>query len=177
MKLVRFSIALILAGIAVCGVTAIKPASAQVPVLGGPAEVVVGDFIPTETNARHFGGSNQLSLEARYALPSPPLVPLKTMLSAGVEEGGANGGHSTIVPLTVAEYLGSGGLNPLHFKSLYAGVGVGAYLIDETGHTSAGRFGGFAAVGYNTPIAVFVEAKYQIVEYGDGVTLSVGAHF
>lgn len=177
MKKSTLSISLIVAGLAFCALLTTRPASAQLPVIGGPAAISVGDFLPSDYAPRHNGGASQFSIEARYALPGIPLTGLRTIGEVGLEDGNRDGNHSTIVPLTIGEYLGGNGKSPLSMKNVYGGVGAGVYFVNENGLSSAARIGGYAALGYNTPIALFVEAKYQVAEHADGTTLSVGLRF
>ena len=169
--------AVLTAFISLAALCAGRPASAQLPLLGGPTAITAGVFVPTDSRPTHAGGGQQLSLEARYALPGVPFTGLKTVVSVGLEDGSQGGGHSTIIPFTIGEYAGSGGVNPLKFKDAYIGAGLGPYLENESGISTTTRIGGFVAVGYNTPIALFVEGKYQFVQDGSGFTASVGLRF
>ena len=161
---------------AIIACAAAHKASAQLPFLGGPSAIDAGIFLPTSGAAKTKGGSTQLSLDARFALPSVPLTPTRTVLGVGVETGAHDGMHSTVVPVTIAEYVGNGNLSPLKPSVPYFGIGIGPYFENQSGLSVSTKLGGFAAVGYNFSL-VFLEAKYQLVTNADGFTVNLGMRF
>ena len=155
-----------------------RPAAAQIPFVGLPSAISAGGFFPSSDRARDNGGDVQSNVEARYTLPvSVPLVASRTLLSIGVESAAKDDTHSTIVPVTVGEYFGANGKSPLASRNFYFGAGAGAYILNENGISTTARIGGYGALGYNLTEAVFLEAKYQLVQDGDGLSLQAGLRF
>ena len=150
---------------------AVGSASAQTP-LGPPSGIGAGVFLPNTDWAKK-GGDSQLALDLRYNFMGIPLTDTRTVLDLGYEGGSHSGSHSTIVPLTIGEYFGSG--SPTSGMP-YIGAGVGAYYIDQSAASVTTRFGGYVAAGY-TLSALFAEAKYQFLDKGNGTTLEVGLMF
>lgn len=146
-----------------------RSASAQT-FLGPPSGISAGVFIPSDGKAKQ-GGNTQFNADLRYSFTGIPMVNSRTLVDLGYE-GGSDNGHSTIVPLTIGEYFGSGKVG----SSPYIGGGIGGYYMDQSGESATGRFGGYVAAGWRWT-ALFVEAKYQIVHQGDGLLLNVGVQF
>lgn len=157
---------------------AARPASAQaLPLVGSPTGLYVGGFFPSG-DAQKRGGSSQLAAELRYAFPvSVPLTPTRTVISLGAEFGSKHGNHNTIVPVTIAEYVGLNGHSPYSALTPYAGAGVGAYFLNQSGISTKTQIGGFGALGYNLALGFFIEAKYQFVQHGNGALVGVGFRF
>ena len=156
---------------------AAKQACAQVPGAGLPSGIGISAYVPTSSEAVRTGGALQSAAELRYGLPSVPLTPTRTVLSIGAEWGSRNGNHSLIVPLTVAEYVGLNGKSPSSNGTPYAGIGLGYYLMQQSGYGNRAEAGGFGTLGYNFPFGLFVEGKYQEVSRGNGFMLSLGLRF
>ena len=153
------------------------------PVLGSPTGLSAGAFFPT-SGAAKAGGSTQLDIEFRYAIPLPNPTPLLPVVGLGVETGSRSGNRSTVVPLTAGLLVGLNGLSPNAGGSIFAGGGVGVYFLNHhrsgSGLNQLGtstRFGGYGELGYNLTGLVFVDAKYQIVDRANGVSASVGLRF
>jgi hypothetical protein len=159
----------------------LKPAAAApgptLPVLGGPNSIIGGVFLPSG-DAKRNGGSAQIDVDFRYGLPLPNLIaPTRTVFSLGVETGAHDGNHSTIIPLTVSQVFSLNGGSPFAPGAFYAGVGIGGYLENESGISSSVRVGGIVNAGYNFTDSIFLDAKYQLVEHGNGAVVAVGLRF
>lgn len=151
-------------------------ASAQsLPLVGPPNGIAVGVFNPSSSSAKAAGNS-QFTAELRYGLPGVPLTPTRTVLSAGYEGGSKNGVSSTIIPLTIGEYTGSGNANPFGAGQLYFGAGTGAYIVNQTGKSNKVSFGGFVGAGYNISL-LFAEARYQFAPNANGFLFNLGLRF
>jgi hypothetical protein len=151
-----------------------------IPGLGGPTSISVGAFWPTSDDAKDAGGSTQFDANLRYHIPvkdNPLTVPARTFLNVGVQAGSKDGNHSTIVPITVGEEIGLDNRSPLAPGNGYLGAGVGAYILNQSGFSTATRLGGFVNAGYNFTSSVFAEADYQFVDHGDGPMVNVGFRF
>ena len=172
-RFVQFSFASLIAAFALLGSATAEAQS--LPLVGPPSGVSVGVFTPSSSEAKN-AGTSQLAVEARYGLPGVPLTPTRTVFAVGYEGGSKSGSSSTIVPVTIAEYYGSGNFSPFAPSRPYVGIGTGAYYENQSGQSSKVNFGGFVAVGYNLSI-LFAEAKYQLVSRGNGATFSVGLRF
>ena len=154
-------------------------ADPKIPGLGGPTAVSVGAYWPKDDDAKR-GGSTQIDGDLRYHVPvkdNPITVPHSTVLSVGVQAGSKGGRHNTIIPITIGEELGLNNKSPLATGNGYVGAGVGAYIINQSGISTAARLGGYVSAGYNFSPAVFGEAKYQFVDHGSGPLLNVGYRF
>jgi len=178
MKIVKVAV---IAGLAGLG-AAMGPMAANaqsLPVIGGPSSISAGIFAPTSDDAKHGGGKTQFDANFRYTLPVPnPLdVPARTVLDLGVQTGARDGKHSTVVPITVGEVVGLSGKSPNAAGEGYAGVGVGAYIINQSGLSTATRLGGFGELGYNINSSFFVDARYQFVQHANGPLFNVGYRF
>ena len=138
--------------------------------IGPPSGFGIGIFAPTDSRAKQ-GGDTQLNAELRYSFIGIPLTNSRTLVDLGYE-GGRDNGHSTIIPLTIGEYFGDGKIG----GSPYIGAGVGGYYFDQTGSSTTARIGGYLAAGYRFTIA-FIEAKYQVVNKGNGLLLDAGITF
>ena len=180
MSLFRNCCVIAAAGTIAC--ISVRPAAAApgpvIPGVGGPSAITAGIYLPNDSNTKDGGGSTQFSGEFRYTLPVPnPLdVPARTVASLGVEFGTSSGKHSTIVPLTVGEVISSKG-SPVGAGNFFYGAGLGAYFLNRSGFSTATRFGGYGELGYNFTSALFLDAKYQIVQHADGLNLNVGLRF
>jgi hypothetical protein len=150
----------------------------SLPVVGYPTTITAGAFFPSGGTAKQNGGSSQLYVELRYGFPvSVPLTPTRTVVSVGAEFGDANGGHSTIVPITIGEYWGAGGKSPFAANNYYVGAGVGPYIENMSGISTKAEFGGYGTIGYNIGLGFFVDAKYQVVANGSGTLVGAGFRF
>lgn len=148
------------------------------PLIGGPNSIVLGGYLPSSGDARHAGGNAQIDVDFRYGLPVPNLInPLRTVISLGVETGAHDGGHSTVVPLTATEIVSVTGGSPFAPGAFYVGGGIGAYLLNQSGISTATRIGALINAGYNFTDSIFVDAKYQFVTHADGATIGVGLRF
>lgn len=151
-----------------------------IPGLGGPTSLSVGGFWPSSGDAKDSGGSTQIDANLRYHIPvkdNPLTVPARTFLNVGVEAGAKDGNHNTIIPITVGEELGLDNKSPLASGNGYVGAGVGAYIMNQSGLSTATRLGGFVNAGYNFTSQVFAEADYQWVNHGNGALVNVGFRF
>ncbi|HEY3330906.1 MAG TPA: hypothetical protein VGK19_12840 [Capsulimonadaceae bacterium] len=169
---------LIIAGafVAALGTLTAGAASAQsLPVVGPPNGIAAGVFIPSSAAAKD-AGTNQFTAELRYGLPGVPLTPTRTVVAVGYEGGSKNGNSSTIIPLTIAEYYGTGQFSPLSPSKPYVGAGSGIYFGKRTGKGTTTNLGGFIAAGYNFTV-LFAEAKYQFVKDGNGFVFNLGLRF
>ena len=141
-----------------------------------PTSLSIGDFFPSSSVAKNNGGDNQFALGLRYSIGGEGLL-TKSSLGVDWEHGGSS---NDIVGLTVGQQFGLTGAGPDAANSAYAGVGIGDYiLVKDAGfgsHTN-NDIGGFVDVGYNFTSFLFVDAKYQIVNDGDGPILSAGVRF
>lgn len=161
---------------------ALKPAAAApgptLPVLGGPSSIVVGGFFPMDNDAKHAGGAAEINVDFRYGLPVPNLItPTRTVISLGVETGAHSGKHSTVIPLTISQIVSLTGGSPFSPGAFYVGAGVGGYVLNQSGLSSATRVGGLVTAGYNFTDAIYLDAKYQFVKHADGATVGVGLRF
>jgi len=139
----------------------------------------VGAYWPSSDDAKR-GGATQIDADLRYHVPvkdNPITVPHSTVLDIGVQAGSKDGKHNTIIPITIGEELGLNNKSPLATGNAYVGAGVGAYVINQSGISTATRLGGYVDVGYNATQAVFVEGKYQWVDHGSGPMLNLGYRF
>ncbi|HEX5324327.1 MAG TPA: hypothetical protein VFW40_11110 [Capsulimonadaceae bacterium] len=168
-----FALVALLAAVAVVP----KQACAQLPTASSPSGIGVSVFVPNSSEAVRTGGSLQAAAELRYALPSVPLTPTRTILSLGAEWGSRDGKHSLIVPLAIAEYAGLSGKSPTTPGTAYVGAGIGYYLMQQSGFGNRAEVGGFGALGYNFPFGLFIEGKYQVVSRGNGGLISLGFRF
>ena len=165
-----------LTGALVAAAISAGAASAQsLPLVGPPNGIAVGDFVPSSSSAK-AGGSSQLSAELRYGLPGVPLTPTRTVITAGYQGGSKDGYTSTIIPLTITEYFGTGNFSPFKASQPYVGAGTGVYFINQTGKSNKTAIGGSLVAGYNFSI-IFAEAQYQYVPNGNGFVFSLGARF
>lgn len=160
----------------------LRPAAAApgpaLPVLGSPNSVVLGAFFPSDGDARQVGGNAQISADFRYGLPVPnPIAATRTVISLGVETGAHSGKHSTVIPLTVSQIVSSNGGSPFAPGAFYFGGGAGIYLLNQSGLSTATRFGALLNAGYNFSDALYFDAKYQFVKHADGLTVGVGLRF
>ena len=156
-----------------------RAADPAIPGLGGPASLSVGAYWPSSDDAKR-GGSTQIDADLRYHIPvkdNPITVPHSTVLDIGVEAGSKNGNHNTIIPITVGEEFGMNNKSPLANGNTYLGIGVGAYVLNQSGFSTATRLGGYVSAGYNFTQAVYLEGKYQWVDHGDGPMVNVGYRF
>jgi|SRR3569833_346957 len=154
-------------------------AGPAIPGLGGPTALTVGGYWPSDNDAKR-GGTTQLNADLRYHVPvkdNPITVPHSTVLAVGVEAGSKDGNHNTIIPITIGEELGLDNKSPLAINNGYVGVGVGAYVMNQSGISTATRLGGYVSAGYNFTQSVFAEGKYQFVDHGSGPMLNVGFRF
>jgi hypothetical protein len=143
----------------------------SLPLAGPPDGFAVGAFVPESSKAKQ-GGSTQFTGELHYGLPTIPFFGGNLVSTLGYE-GGNHNGHSTIVPLTIGAYFGSGEAGqPIP----YIGGGVGAYYIDQSGAGTKIRGGGYVAAGYKFSY-LFAEARYQFLQDGNGFMFDVGTHF
>ena len=170
-----------LAAALIVSTLALRPAVAapgpSLPILGGPNSIIGGVFLPSG-QAKKAGGDAQIDVDFRYGLPIPNLVaPLRTVISLGVETGAHNGEHSTIVPLTVSEIFSLNGGSPFAPGAFYVGGGIGGFLENQSGVSSAVRVGGLLNAGYNFTDSIFLDAKYQFVEHANGLGVGVGLRF
>ncbi len=151
----------------------------SLPGLGGPSSLSVGAFFPNSHDAKDRGGSTQISADFRYHVPVPnPLdVPARTVVDLGVQTGAKDGKHSTIIPITIGEVVGTSKQSPLSAGSVYVGAGVGAYILNQSGISTATRLGGYVNAGYNVNASTFIDAKYQFVDHGSGPAVNVGFRF
>ena len=171
-----FSFAVVAILLAFAGTTGAHAQS--LPLIGGPNAASIGLFLPSSGDTNHDGGSSQLYLNLQYGFPvNVPFTPTRTVVNLEGEFGNNNGHHSNIVPLTIGEYVGSGGRSPFASHNVYGGVGAGVYLESIGSSSSTGQIGGYALVGYNVAFNIFVQAKYQFVKSADGPIVSVGARF
>ena len=148
-------------------------------VLGGPTAISVGGYWPSDEDAKD-AGQTQINADLRYHVPvkdNPITVPHSTVLAVGVEAGSKDGNHSTIIPITIGEELGANNKSPLASGNGYLGLGIGAYIINQSGLSTATRLGGYVSAGYNFTQAVFAEGKYQWVDHGTGPLLNLGYRF
>jgi hypothetical protein len=154
-------------------------ANAQdVPIVGNPNTITAGAFFPSGGAAQKYGGSSQLYVEARYGLPVDiPLSPTRTVVSVAAEFGNSNGGRSLIIPVTIGEYASLSGKSPFSPNTAYAGAGLGVYIENSDVFSTTTRIGGYGTIGYNLGLGFFVDAKYQVVEHGNGTLLGVGFRF
>jgi len=159
--------------------TSANAADPKIPGLGGPTSLSVGAYWPSSDDAKR-GGSTQIDADLRYHVPvkdNPITVPHSTVLDIGIQAGSKNGNHNTIIPITIGEELGLNNKSPLATGNGYVGAGVGAYVLNQSGLSTATRLGGYVDAGYNFTQAVFVEGKYQWVDHGSGPMLNVGYRF
>jgi len=159
--------------------TSANAADPKIPGLGGPTSLSVGAYWPSSDDAKR-GGSTQIDADLRYHVPvkdNPITVPHSTVLDIGVQAGSKDGKHNTIIPITIGEELGLNNKSPLATGNGYVGAGVGAYVINQSGISTATRVGGYVDAGYNFTQAVFVEGKYQWVDHGSGPMLNLGYRF
>jgi hypothetical protein len=157
----------------------VHAASAQsLPLVGSPSAISVGAFFPSSGASANEGGSSQLDVDLRYGFPvSVPMTPTRTVVSVAGEFGNKSGGHSDIIPITIGEYLGAGNKSPFAVQNFYAGVGLGAYFESITTKSSTASLGGYGTVGYNIALGFFVDAKYQIANNANGLTVEGGYRF
>jgi hypothetical protein len=179
-KVFKFGLASVAA---VAALSLVSPAQAApgpaVPGIGGPTSISIGGFFPGSHDATDRGGSTQFVGEFRYTLPVPnPLdVPTRTVASLGVETGARDGKHSTVIPITIGEEVGLNKTSPSAGGQPYAGGGLGVYVINQDGISTATRIGGYLVLGYNVNSSVYVDAKYQFVDHADGPLVQVGLRF
>ena len=159
--------------------TSAKAGNASIPGLGGPTSLSVGAYWPSSDDAKR-GGSTQINGELKYHIPvkdNPIETPSRTILGVGVQAGSKDGKHNTIIPITVGEEFGLNKKSPLATGNGYVGAGAGAYIINQSGISTATRLGGYVSAGYNFSQAVFGEAKYQWVDHGNGPMVNLGYRF
>ena len=149
------------------------------PIVGAPSSIQIGGFFPNSGDAKDRGGNTQLSADFRYHFPVPlqSLTPTRTFFDVGVQTGAKDGNHSTIIPITIGESVGLTGQSPEASGTPYAAAGVGAYILNQSGFSTATRIGGFGELGYNINNAVYVNARYQFVDHGNGPSVNVGFRF
>ena len=175
--------ALTIAGVAalcIVGIPAKAAPGPSLPVAGSPTSIEVGIFAPSDNkDSKNLGGSTQFSGFFNYTLPIPlqSATPTTTEISLGVEAGNRSGNHYVVVPITATELFGLNGLSPNASGSIYAGAGIGAYVLNGSGSATAGRLGAQIQAGYNITSMIFIDARYQWVEQADGVTADVGLRF
>lgn len=160
-----------------------RPAHAQ----GGgllPVRVKLGILNLQDGRARDLGGNPLFLGEVDLALPSRGSG--RTIFSLGYQERRGNGGLLRVVPITAAQVFSLPNPGAAVTGNVYYGLGVGAYILRGTDNGASENkttFGGFGVVGYQTPVAYFVEAKYQLVAgkvqgaRPSGVLLAVGRRF
>lgn len=127
-----------------------------------PFRAKVGAFLP-QSSGKDFAGSTNFIVEGDVAIPN--FSAGKLFLSAGYTQGSNNGFKLRTIPITIGRYFAAP--NPLASVTgnVYAGAGLGAYLVRASTpliSESKTTFGGFGVVGYQFPSKVFVEAKYHI---------------
>jgi hypothetical protein len=157
-----------------------QAAGPAIPGLGGPTAISVGAYWPQSDDAKDSGGSTQITADLRYHVPvnaNPLNTPARTVVDVGVDAGAVHGNHDTIVPVTIGEEFGANKQSPMATGNFYVGAGFGAYILNQSGLSTATRLGGYVGAGYNITQSVFAEGKYQFVDHGDGPTLSVGMRF
>ena len=172
-----------IAGIACLGaMVAAAPVKAQdgphLPGVGGPSSFSAGVYLPSSGEAKD-SGNTQLNLNYRYTLPveNELDVPARTVLDLGAQIGATHGKHNTIIPVTVGEVIGLNGKSPAATGNAFAGVGVGAYFMNQSGLSSAVRLGGYGELGYNISDSLFVDGRYQFVQHGNGAMINLGYRF
>ena len=127
-----------------------------------PFRAKVGAFFP-QGSGQDFAGKTNFVIEGDLAIPN--LSAGKLFVSAGYIQGSNNGFKLRTIPITVGRYFAAP--NPLKgiTGNIYAGAGLGAYLVraqTPVSSESKTTVGGFGVVGYQFPSKLFVEAKYHI---------------
>ncbi len=179
MKYLGFIGALTVAALALSPRIATAAPGPALPLIGGPSAISAGVFVPSGGDDKDRGGSTQLALNFRYTVPvpNPLVVPSRTVIDLGVQTGARNGGHSTVIPITIGQLVSANGHSPSAPGAIYVGGGIGAFVINQSGISSATRIGGFAELGYNVTDIIFADARYQFVDHANGLGITVGARF
>jgi hypothetical protein len=171
MKHFSTAIAAALFSMTAVGFSSVKANADSLPLVGPPNGFSVGTFFPASDKAKQ-GGNSQFSAELRYGLPSISPIGTRIVSTLGYEGGSDNGKHSTIVPLTIGAFVGSGSFP----SQPYFGGGFGIYYADQSGEGVGTRGGGYIGAGYRFSY-LYAEARYQFVSGADGALLSVGLTF
>ncbi len=147
-----------------------------------PFRVKAGAFFP-QGRSKDFAGSTNFIVEGDAAIPN--FSAGKFFVSAGYSEGRRHGFKLRTIPITIGRYFAPP--NPLKSVTgnVYAGAGLGAYIIRATtpvASDSKTTIGGFGVVGYQFPSKLFVEAKYHVTgrvgnSRFNGLALMLGTSF
>lgn len=149
-----------------------------------PLRAKVGVTLAQSSATRNFSGRTGLAGEVDVRVPW--LGTSNVMFSAGYQQSSRNGRRLRVIPLTLSKTFGPPNPAARVTGNVYAGVGVGAYLLRASGggvSDSGTKVGGFGMVGYQFPNPYFVEAKYHLIGgkvggvRANNLAVMVGRHF